>query len=218
MSPSFPEVYLARHGETTWSASGRHTGRTDIPLSARGEHEAQALGMRLKGVEFALVLASPLNRARRTAELAGFVSAEIEPDLMEWDYGAYEGRRTVDIRSEHPGWSLFGDGCPSGETAESVGVRADRVITRVRALSGNALVFAHRDILCVLAARWLDLVAVDGRGFYLDTASLSILGYHHDLDDPVIRQWNEMCTSKNGQAGTEYDQALTRDLSLDQNG
>jgi len=187
-----PVVYLVRHGETAWSISGQHTGRTDIPLTEQGERGAQELSARLKGVSFAKVLTSPLQRARRTAELAGFGDcAQPDPDLMEWNYGAYEGRRTADIRAERPGWRLFKDGCPSGETLQAVSVRADRVIGRVRALGSDVLVFAHRDILRVLTARWLGLHAVEARNFYLTTAALSILGYHHDLDEPVIRLWND---------------------------
>ncbi|BAU49718.1 phosphoglycerate mutase [Sulfurifustis variabilis] len=193
MVEHLPAVYLARHGETAWSASGRHTGRTDIPLTERGEEDARALGARLEGIEFALVLTSPLERARRTAALAGFGSAQAERDLMEWDYGKYEGRRTVDIRRERPGWRLFEDGCPDGETAAVVGARADRLLARLRAIAADALVFAHRDILRVLAARWTGLAALEGRRFYLDTTSLSMLGYHHDPNEPVIRLWNEIC-------------------------
>jgi broad specificity phosphatase PhoE len=187
-----PQVYLVRHGETAWSLSGQATGRTDIPLTERGEREARALRARLRGLSFAAVLTSPLQRARRTGELAGFPQAQVEPDLAEWDYGEYEGRRTADIRAERPGWRLLEEGCPGGETAAAVGVRADRVIARLRALSGDALVFAHRDILRVLAARWLAFEAVEARRLYLTTASVSILGYHHDLDEPVIRLWNEV--------------------------
>jgi probable phosphoglycerate mutase len=138
------------------------------------------------------VLTSPLQRARRTGELAGFgANAEADADLLEWDYGAYEGRRTADIEAERPGWRLFEDGCPDGETVEAVGARADRVIARVRVYAGDVLLFAHRDIFRVLAARWLGLAVQAGRYFYLATASLSVLGYHHDLDEPVIHLWND---------------------------
>lgn len=190
MSGALPTVHLVRHSETAWSISGQHTGRADIPLTERGERDARALGPRLGGLRFASVLTSPLQRARRTGELAGFADAEADADLMEWHYGACEGRRTVEILAERPGWRLFEDGCPGGETADDVGARADRVIARIRARSGNALLFAHRDLLRVLAARWLGLPALEGRRFYLDTASLSVLGYHHGLDEPVIRLWN----------------------------
>ena len=192
MSADLPQVYLVRHGETAWSLSGQATGRTDIALNERGEREAQSLSTRLKGLSFVRVLTSPLQRARRTAELAGFgESAEADADLAEWDYGAYEGRRTADIRAERPGWRLIEDGCPDGEMLAAVALRADRVIGRIRALSGDALVFAHRDILRVLAARWLGLQALEARRLYLATATVSILGYHHDLDEPVIRLWND---------------------------
>jgi broad specificity phosphatase PhoE len=186
-----PSVYLIRHGETAWSLSHQHTGRSDIPLTERGEQEAQQLHTRLRDIPDAKVLSSPLLRARRTAELAGFAtSLETDPDLMEWDYGDYEGRRTLEIRQERPAWSLFDDGCPGGERVEDVGVRADRVIARIRASSRNALLFAHRDILRVLAARWVGLAPSAGRCFYLETASLSVLGYDHGPGEPVIRVLN----------------------------
>ncbi|MDQ3194792.1 MAG: histidine phosphatase family protein [Pseudomonadota bacterium] len=192
MSDALPQVYLVRHGETAWSLSGQATGRTDIPLTEHGERDAHELFARLKGMSFSKVLTSPLQRARRTGELAGFGDcAQPDPDLMEWDYGAYEGRRTAEIRTARPGWRLFKDGCPGGETLQAVSVRADRVVGRIRAPGGDVLVFAHRDILRVLAARWLSLSAVEARYFYLTTASLSILGYDHDLDEPVIRLWND---------------------------
>jgi broad specificity phosphatase PhoE len=192
MSGVLPKVYLVRHGETAWTISGQHTGRTDIPLTERGERDARELGARLRGLTFAKVFTSPLQRARRTGELAGFGEcAQADPDLTEWDYGAYEGRRTSDIRAEHPGWRLFEGGCPGGETLVEVSTRADRVMGRIRSLGGDALVFAHRDILRILAVRWLSRHAVEARYFYLTTASLSILGYDHDLDEPVIRLWNE---------------------------
>lgn len=192
MSGVLPQVYLVRHGETAWTISRQATGRADIPLTERGEREAQALSARLKGMSFAKVFTSPLQRARRTGELAGF-GERMEPDadLMEWDYGAYEGRRTLDIRAEHPGWRLFEDGCPGGETLLEVSMRADRVIARVRALEGNVLVFAHRDLLRILIARWIALPALEARRLHLETASLSVLGYDHDLDEPVIRVLND---------------------------
>ena len=187
-----PAVYLARHGETAWSLSGQHTGRTDLPLTERGELQAGALGGRLRGVNFAKVLTSPSQRAKRTAELAGFGDvAEVDPDLAEWDYGHYEGRRTADILAERPGWFLFRDGAPGGETPDQAGARADRVIQRVRAVGGNVLVFSSAHILRVLAARWLGLEAAAGRYYLLDTSSLSILGYEHNLSEPAIRLWNE---------------------------
>jgi len=190
---SFPHVYLVRHGETAWSLSGQHTGRADIPLTERGEAEARALANRLAGLQVVKVLASPLIRARRTAELAGFAGKlEVDVDLMEWDYGGYEGRRTADIRKEQPRWNPFLDGYPGGETVAQVAARADRVIAGVRALQGNALLFAHRDILRMLIARWIDLPAQQGRRFDLQTGSLSVLGYDHNLSEPVLRGLNQV--------------------------
>jgi broad specificity phosphatase PhoE len=192
MHASLPEVYLARHGETAWTITGQHTGRTDIPLTARGEQNALSLRQRLNGVTFAKVLVSPLSRARRTCELAGFGdTAEVDPALHEWDYGEYEGRRTADIRQERPGWDLFRDGGPGGESVAVVGVRADRVIARLRAIDGHVLLFSHPHFLRVLAARWLGLPAGDARLFVLSTAALSILGYEHNLEEPAIRPWND---------------------------
>ena len=192
MSDALPKVYLVRHGETPWTISGQHTGRTDIALTARGERDAQTLSERLQPMRFAAVLTSPLQRARRTCELAGFgAEARADPDLTEWDYGAYEGRRTSDIRAERPGWRLFEDGCPGGETLAAVSARADRVIARARALRRDVLVFAHRDILRVLIARWVAWPALEARCLYLETASVSALGYDHDFDEPVIRVLND---------------------------
>ena len=192
MSEALPNVYLARHGETAWSLSGQHTGRTDLPLTERGEGDARALGQRLCGLAFTKVLTSPLQRARRTCELAGFGGvAEIYPDLVEWDYGRYEGRRTAEIHAERPGWLLFRDGCPGGEMPEQVGARADRVIARLRAVRGDVLLFSSGHFLRVLAARWLGHETVSGQYFLLSTASLSTLGYEHDLTEPAIRLWNE---------------------------
>lgn len=192
MSEALPQVVLVRHGETAWTISRQHTGRTDIPLTEQGEREAQALSARLKGMSFTNVLTSPSQRARRTAELAGFAaSAQSAPDLMEWNYGTYEGRRTSDIRAERPRWRLFEDGCPGGETLQEVSARADRAIARIRALGDGVLVFSHRDILRILAVRWIALSALEGRRLDLETASLSVLGYDHDLDEPVICMLND---------------------------
>jgi broad specificity phosphatase PhoE len=188
---ALPIIYLARHGETEWSLSGQHTGRTDLPLTARGEGDAGALGRRLHSLSFAQVLTSPLQRAARTCELAGFAAAEADPDLMEWDYGSYEGVRTAEVLRERPGWSLFRDGCPGGENADQVGARADRVIARLRAVAGDALVFSSGHFLRVLTARWLGQDPRDGGLYILGTASLSMLGYEHDLSEPVIRLWND---------------------------
>jgi broad specificity phosphatase PhoE len=187
-----PMIYLARHGETAWSLSGQHTGLTDLPLTEQGERNARKLGERLKGLTFAAVFTSPLRRATRTCELAGFRSmAQVDRSLVEWDYGEYEGRRTADIRRERPDWQLFRDGGPGGETPGQVGARADGVISRVRATEGNVLVFSSGHFLRVLAARWLGLEPAAGRYFLLDTASLSALGYEHDRSQPAIRLWND---------------------------
>jgi broad specificity phosphatase PhoE len=193
MSDVLPVVYLARHGETAWTISHQHTGRTDLPLTPQGEAEAVWLGPRLQEVTFAAVLTSPLRRAVRTCELAGFGSAaEVEPDLMEWNYGAYEGRTSADIHAERPDWQLFRDGAPGGESPEQIGARADRVIRRVRAVDGNTLLFSSGHFLRVFTARWVGLEAGAGRYLFLGTASLSALGYEHDRSEPVIRLWNEM--------------------------
>jgi len=185
-------TYLARHGETAWSLTGQHTGLTDLPLTARGEQNARALGERLMGLSFSKVLASPLQRTRRTCELAGFgTAAELDSDLVEWNYGQYEGRRTVEIHAERPDWQLFRDGCPGGESPEQVGVRADCVIRRVRAVHGNVLIFSSGHFLRVLAGRWLELEPAAGRFFLLSTASLSAVGYEHNLSQPVIRLWDD---------------------------
>jgi len=192
MSEVLPVVYLARHGETAWSLSGQHTGRTNLPLTARGERNARALGERLRGLHPAKVLTSPLQRAVRTCELAGFGDeAESDPDLVEWDYGQYEGRRTAEIHAERPGWLLFRDGCPGGESPNQVGSRADRVIKRVRAVPGDVVLFSSGHFLRALAARWLGLEAEAGRYFILGTASLSALGCEHDRSEFAIRSWNE---------------------------
>jgi len=193
MSETLPAVYLARHGETAWTISRQHTGLTDLPLTAQGEAEAGRLGQRLEGMTFAAVLTSSLRRAVRTCELAGFGSAaDIEPDLVEWNYGAYEGRTSAEIHAERPDWQLFRDGCPEGESPEQIGARADRVVRRVRAIDGNTLLFSSGHFLRVFAARWLGLPPGAGRYFLLGTASLSAMGYEHAPSDPVIRFWDEM--------------------------
>jgi broad specificity phosphatase PhoE len=187
-----PQVHLARHGETAWSISGQHTGRTDLPLTERGVRQARALGERLRRYAVTAVLTSPSQRAVRTSQIAGFGElAEINSDLAEWDYGQYEGRRTAEILLERPDWQLFRDGCPGGESAEQVGVRADRVIQRVHAINGNVLIFSSAHILRVFTARWLGLEPAGGRYWLLGTASVSVLGYEHNLTEPVIRLWNE---------------------------
>jgi len=192
VSATLPKVYLARHGETAWTVSGQHTGLTDIPLTERGERNARSLGERLGGLTFARVFTSPLRRARRTCELAGFgAAARVDPDLVEVNYGACEGRTTADIRKERPDWDLFRDGCPGGETVEQVSERADRVIARLRAEGGDVLVFSSGHFLRFVAARWLGLPGGHARYFLLTTASLSVLGYEHNLQEPVIRLWND---------------------------
>jgi probable phosphoglycerate mutase len=192
MSETLPAVYLARHGETAWSLSGQHTGLTDLPLTERGERNARQLGQRLKGLNFVKVFTSPLQRAARTCELAGFGAvAQIDRDLVEWDYGQYDGRRSAEILAERPDWQLFRDGCPGGETPQQVGARADRVLSRLRAASGDILLFSSGHFLRALTARWLNLQPEAGRYFFLSTASLSVLGYEHNLGKPVIRLWND---------------------------
>ena len=188
-----PVVYLARHGETEWTVSGRHTGRTDLPLTARGEAEARRLGERLRGLAFTAVLTSPLRRAVQTCAGAGFAEgSEVEPDLVEWDYGNYEGRTSADIHAERPDWRLFRDGCPGGESPGDVGTRADRVIRRVRSLGENVLLFSSGHFIRVLASRWIGIEpSVNARYFMLSTASLSALGYENEKSRPVIRLWNE---------------------------
>ena len=187
-------LYLIRHGETEWSLSGKHTGRTDIPLTPNGEDEARELGKRLRGIAFDSVLTSPLERARQTCQLAGLDKApEIEPDLAEWDYGDYEGRRSVDIRKERPDWNIYRDGCPLGETPTQVSDRADRLFARLRARSGNIALFSHGQFGCVLGMRWIGLAVADAQHFMLGTASLSIFAFDpHHLGVPVIALWNEI--------------------------
>ena len=192
MRASLPVVYAARHGETAWSLSGQHTGLTDLPLTERGERNARRLAERLRGLTFARALTSPLERAARTCELAGFRgAAEVDRDLLEWNYGDYEGRRTSEIHAQRPDWQLFRDGCPRGESPEQVGVRADRVVSRVRAIQRNVLLFSSGHFLRVLAARWLGLEPGAGRYFLLSTASVSALGYEHNLSQAVIRLWDD---------------------------
>jgi probable phosphoglycerate mutase len=193
MSETLYTVYLARHGETAWSISGQHTGLTDLPLTERGRHNATRLGERLKGLSFAKVFTSPLQRATTTGELAGFgATAEKDRDLVEWNYGQYEGRRTSEIHLERPGWQLFRDGCPGGESPSEIGARADRVVSRVRAVQGDVLIFSSGHILRVLAARWLGLAPVAGEYLLLSTGSLSALSYEHDLAHPAIKLWNDV--------------------------
>ncbi len=185
-------IYFIRHGETAWSLSGQHTGRTDIPLNEQGEQDARKLASRLRVVRFTRVFTSPLQRARRTCELAGLAEvAEIEPDLTEWDYGDYEGQRSLDTREKRPGWNLFRDGGLRGESPAQISERADRQIARLRSLEGNIAIFSHGQLGRVLAARWIGLPVGQAQHFVLSTASISIVGYEHNLaEEPAILMWN----------------------------
>ena len=192
MSQTFPIVYLARHGETAWTVTGQHTGRTDLPLTERGEDMARRLGERLRGGRFVRVFTSPLRRAVETCHLAGFAAAaEIDHDLIEWDYGEYEGRLSRDILAERPDWQLFRDGCPGGESPDEVAARADRVVQRVRQVGADVLLFSSGHFLRMLAARWIGAEPIVGRSLMLHTASLSSLSHEHSTD-PAIRVWNDI--------------------------
>jgi probable phosphoglycerate mutase len=192
MSDPLPVIYLARHGETQWSLSGQHTGLTDLPLTERGEENARALRKRLAGLNFGKVFTSPLQRATRTCELAGFGAvAEVDRNLLEWDYGQYEGLTTAQIHAGRPDWQLFRDGCPGGESPEQVGARAEAMVDRVRHLGTNALLFSSGHFLRVFAARWLALEPVAGKYLLLSTASVSAVSYENNLSGPVIRLWND---------------------------
>jgi broad specificity phosphatase PhoE len=185
-------LYLMRHGETAWSLSGQHTGRTDIPMTNQGEQDAQKLAERLHAVKFSRVFTSPLQRALRTCQLAGFDEvAEIEPDLTEWDYGDYEGQLSSDTRKERPEWNLFRDGGPHGESPSQISERVDRLIARLRRLEGNIAIFSHGQVERVLAARWIGLPVGQAQHFVLGTASVSILGYEHNrAEESAIVMWN----------------------------
>ena len=186
---TFPLLYVVRHGATEWSTSGQHTGRTDLPLLPEGEEQARQTGALLQGIDFSLVLCSPMSRAQKTCELVGLRDqAVIDDDLHEWDYGDYEGVTTQTIRESVPGWTVWNGTCPNGESIEQVAMRADRVIGRIRAESGNVIVFAHGHFLRVLTARWCELDPIEGRRFVLDPATLSILGWERET--PAVRQWN----------------------------
>ncbi|HKN90803.1 MAG TPA: histidine phosphatase family protein [Acidimicrobiia bacterium] len=192
MSVTPPRVHLVRHGATEWSVTGQHTGRTDIPLTEEGRRQAERLAARLARERFALVLVSPLARARETARITGFGDvAEVDPDLVEWDYGDYDGRTAAEIRRERPGWTPWHGGFPGGETLEEVAARADRVVARVRGVDGDVALFAHGHILRVIAARWLEQPPIEAARYYLATASLSMLGWERET--PVIDRWNEAC-------------------------
>jgi broad specificity phosphatase PhoE len=202
ISNELPVVYLARHGETKWSLTGQHTGLTDLPLTKRGEDNARALGKRLTGQKFAMVFTSPLQRATRTCELAGFGAvAEIDRNLLEWDYGQYEGLTTAQIHAGRPDWQLFRDGCPGGESPEQVGARADEMLNRVRPLGADVLLFSSGHFLRVFAARWLALGAAAGKYLLLSTASVSALSYENNLAGPVIRLWNDTSHVKASDVG-----------------
>ena len=192
MTQKLPALYLARHGETAWSLSGQHTGLTDLPLTEHGERNARQLGERLRGLSFAKVFTSPLQRAVKTCELAGFGTvAEVDPDLVEWNYGEYEGLRSAEILAKRPGWLIFRDGCPGGESPEQIATRADRVVKRVRAVGDDVLVFSSGHFLRMLAARWLGLEPMAGKYVLLGTTSLSTLSYEHELSQPAIQLWND---------------------------
>ncbi len=182
------ELWIVRHGETEWSRSGQHTSTSEIPLTSAGEEAARLVGERLAGTTFDLVLTSPRDRARRTAELAGFPDAEVDDDLAEWAYGEYEGITTAQIREQVPGWTVWTHPTPGGETADDVGRRLDRVVARVRDRGGRALVFGHGHASRALAARWVEQPVDEGRFFRLDTATVSVLGYEHEF--PVVARWN----------------------------
>jgi broad specificity phosphatase PhoE len=209
MLSELPKLYLARHGDTAWTDSHQHTGRTDLPLNERGEEHARQLGERLRGFSFVRVFTSPLQRASKTCALAGFpltlpspasdggegrvrgVVAEVDHDLIEWDYGRLEGTLTSDILKERPGWELYRDGCPDGESPQDVAARADRFIARVHGLTGDVLAFSSGHIIRMIAARWCGLAPAVGRVFFCRPASVGVLGFEHDRrDQPVIRLWN----------------------------
>ena len=190
---NLPVIYIARHGETAWTLTGQHTGLTDLPLTPQGERNARALADRLTGLKFAKVFTSPLQRASKTCALAGFgAAAEVDRDLVEWNYGEYEGLRSAEIRAKRPGWQLFRDGCPGGESPAQVIARADSVLRHVRDVKGDVLLFSSGHFIRVLAARWIGLEpSVNSMSFLLSTASLSAVGYDHALSQPVIRLWND---------------------------
>jgi broad specificity phosphatase PhoE len=191
-TPLPTHLYLIRHGETEWTLTGQHTGRTDLPLTEQGEEEARKLALRIENIPFAHVLTSPLQRARQTCELAKLGNeAKVEPDLAEWDYGDYEGQRSVDIRKERANWNVFQDGCPNGEMPEQVTARADRLIAHLRTLGGNVALFSHGQFGRVIAARWIGLQTIEAQHFLLDTAALSILSHDpHHPEVAVIALWN----------------------------
>jgi probable phosphoglycerate mutase len=187
---ALPTIYLARHGETEWSKSGQHTGRTDLPLLPSGEEAAKLLQKRLAGITFSRAFSSPLSRAVRTAELAGF-KPELEPDLLEWNYGDFEGLKSAEITARRPGWNLFRDGAPGGETPADVTARVDRLVAKLQGLTGNVICFAHGHILRTIAVRWINQPVTLATCILLGTASISVLGFNHGkLDEPAIKVWN----------------------------
>lgn len=191
-------LFLIRHGETEWSLTGQHTGRSDIPLTARGEAQAIELGQQLHGIEFSRILSSPLIRARQTCERVALnCDFACEPDLAEWDYGDYEGMTSANIRQQRPGWDVFKDGCPHGESPTQVAARADRLIARLRQETGNIALFSHGQFGAAVAARWVELALVDARHFSLDVASMSVLSFDpHHPEVPVIALWNRVCPER----------------------
>ncbi len=192
---NLPRLFLIRHGDTDWSDSRKHTGRTDVPLNARGERHARLLGERLKGGAFSRVFVSPLIRVRRTCEIAGFAArAEMNLDLVEWDYGDYEGRLSVDVERERPSWELYRDGAPHGESPEQVASRADSFINLVRSIKGDIAAFSSAQIIRMIAARWLGLPPLAARYFYTATTSVGILGYEHNRDQPVMMLWDDIAS------------------------
>jgi broad specificity phosphatase PhoE len=196
MGDALPHIALIRHGETEWSRSGRHTGRTDVPLTDHGREQALSVGRRLKDRTFIRVFSSPLQRATCTAQLAGFGALlEFDPDLLEWNYGDYEGRRRAEIHVERPGWNVFRDGCPNGESLSDVSERADRVVARLRKADGDLALFSHAHFLRVLTARWLGLDPLAARALVVHPVGVAVLGYEHgSREEPVLVRWNEECS------------------------
>jgi broad specificity phosphatase PhoE len=192
MASGLPKLYLARHGDTAWTDSHRHTGRTDVPLNERGEEHARQLGKWLRGLPFVRVFTSPLRRASKTCELAGFGAlSEVDADLIEWDYGPLEGKLTSEILKDRPGWELFRDGCPEGESPRDVAARADRFIARVLGMTCDVLAFSSGHIIRMIAARWNGLTPAAGRVFFCRPASVGVIGFEHDSrEEPILRLWN----------------------------
>jgi probable phosphoglycerate mutase len=208
MASSLPRLFLVRHGQTAWTETHQHTGLTDLPLNRQGEEHARQLGTRLNPFRFAGVFSSPLQRASRTCELAGFAdAAQLDADLVEWNYGRYEGLRTSEIRQERPGWDLFRDGCPEGESPEQVAARAGRFLSRIQNSPGDVLVFSSGHIIRMIAARWLKLPPAAGRCFSCSPASIGVLAFEHNsVEEPVISLWNAVASPAGNSAdGTAMD-------------